>query len=142
MLHIKRIALIVALILLSAAFSGCKKFQTAPENSDFLVDCVIGDGNVSDGARMTLILSAQTTAGECTLSFSLKEKATGASVVDYALLLDGHTRIGASDIWSFNEFGTAFFVIKGVPEGEYIAEASVKRWFHTATATAEFDVTL
>ena len=140
MLPIKRLTMAILMAALASLMCGCENYKVSPENSDFSVACIAEDGTVSNGVELTILLNARTTDGDCKLSLSMKDVASGASIVDYTLLLNGQTRIGDNDIWSFDEYGAARFVIKGLPAGEYTANAVVSRWYHTSSSSVNFTI--
>lgn len=126
---------LIAVALLCAV--SCEKYQVVEENSSFAIECAVSDGTVNDGAEMTLSLQRGVIPGASVLSLSLKEEGSGATP-EYRLFLNGRTAVSSTDAWSFDESGKAHFTIAGLPAGVYHVSATVKRWYHSATAEASF----
>lgn len=131
---------IIFLLAVLAVTAGCKRFAVANENAPFEFSCLASDGDVDEGTNLTFVILNGTYEGDCTVSLSLKDKSSGASVSDYRVLANGRTIIGTGDTWSFDEGGKAFFTIVGLPKGSYHGVASVLRWYHTASCEFDFYV--
>lgn len=136
-----RIIKAIIISVLAVVAAACERYQTVPENSPFLVMCTVNDGTISDGAMMNLAIAQGAVSGECQLSLSLKEKETGASP-SYRIMANGRTQIGETDSWSFDENGLAKFVIMDLPTGKYHLKINVRRWYHSASAEADFEIKL
>lgn len=135
----RRLSVIFLLTVLAVA-AGCKRFAVAPENAPFEFSCLASNGGVDETVALSFVILNGSYEGACTLSLSLKEKTSGASVSDYRVLANGRTVIEAGDTWSFDEGGRAYFTVVGLPAGSYHGVASVTRWYHTATCEFDFYV--
>lgn len=129
----------ISLFFILFALPACERYEQVAENSPFVVICSVSDGTVADGADMLLSIAKGTVQGDCSLSVSLKEKSSGTTP-PFKVLANGRTSIEDGAVWSFDDNGNAAFVITGLPAGEYRITASVSRWYHSASGSAEFEI--
>ena len=139
---IKRILIIaaVAAACLLGAVVACKNYETAPENAHFTIRASANDGTVNDGCKLEIVMTFGEPDGENTISLSVYNVDNGVGVSTWRLLANGRTTITEGSPWSFDEDGRAWFVLEGLPRGQYRAQVTVKRWYHTASDVVEFTI--
>lgn len=124
------ILLFAAAVILAAA---CERYEKVPENSAFSIEASVTAGSTT---AVAITVTDGNHAGDCTLETAIRN--TSGSAPTYKVLLNGQTEIGPSDTWTFSEDGTAAFTITGLPKGTYTATFTVRRWYHSASATTTF----
>ena len=128
----------LALFALFAVVS-CNRYEKVPENAPFVVSCSVEDGwSDGAGAVMTLLVEDGSVNGDCILSLSITDTASGRGVSDYRIETSGGNILAPGDRWAFGRDGLASFIVAGLPAGSYHLSATVTRWYHSATAEADF----
>ena len=128
---------VIAIILAAAAtLAACERYEKVPENSPFSIEAAVTTGSA---VAVAITVTDGNHAGECTLEATVRNSSTGASP-SFKVLLNGATEIGPSDTWAFSEDGSAAFTLKGLPKGTYAATFTVRRWYHSASASTTFIV--
>ena len=132
-----RHSVIVTVFLAAAAMlAACEKYEKVPENSPFSIEASVTTGSA---VAVAITVTDGNHAGDCTLEASIRNASTGAAP-SFKVLLNGATEIGPSDTWTFSDDGAAAFTLKGLPKGTYAATFTVRRWYHSASASTTFTV--
>ena len=132
---------VVAAILAGVLIVACNQYEKVPENSPFIVSCSVSNGTATHGADVEFSIVDGSIKGDCRLNLTLKNTLTGQEVVGYQLRTPNGTVIDNEDTWSFDKDGVADFVLTGLSSGSYLLRATIVRWYHSATAEANFTIT-
>ena len=125
--------LFILLAALLAAAVSCETYEKVPENSPFSIEAAVTPGSP---AALVLTVIEGNHEGDCTLEADIR--GAGGAAPDVRILLDGDATITPASAWRFDDDGKARFAIEGLPKGSYTASFTVRRWYHSATATVAF----
>ena len=123
-----RTAILAATALFAAA--SCETYEQVPENSNFTIAA-----SVADGPRAVAVITVTEGSheGDCLLDVSLKEADGGTPA--FSILLNGTTQVDSGKGWRFDGDGRVSFTLDDLPGGTYTASFTVRRWYHSATAS-------
>lgn len=120
--------------------ASCNRYEKVVENSPFIIRCNVLNENVVGDVALVVSISEGTVKGDCSLSLSIKDAASGDEVSGYQVYTSGGTVLQEGDEWSFDSDGDARFIIRGLGRGNYRLKALVTRWYHSASAEADFTI--
>lgn len=130
---------IFMLLAATVFYTACERYEKVAENSPFVVNCFIAEGNTENGSALTVVLAEGAVEGACSLSVSLKEKGSGRAVSCSLSTLDG-VAVDDNYVWSFGAGSRAVFKLSGLSVGVYRANITVKRWYHSSSSTVDFEI--